>query len=300
MTRKSTPPAGTPPAGARGEAAGQPARRPRRSNPAGYGRAARHEQEARRRRLRWLTLATAGVVVLAVALAVAATRRGEAPASPDVFQLDRQPMLGSAGAPVTVVEFADFKCPYCREFAMNEFPRFREAYIDTGKVRFYFINYPFIGPDSDTAAQALEAIYAQAPEGVWAFIDRVMQLQGPEDQQWATPEFLVDAARQAVPGIDAERLAQDLRSGRYRDAVEADRAIARRVGVQGTPALFVNGRFVPDWSFEGLSAAVDEALAAQDQGDRGEGSTGEGGSSEDGSGKGSSGGQGAGGTASGS
>ena len=256
VTSQSTPPPAADRGRHRGAAAGTPPARPRSGTSA---RLARREEEARRRRLRWLTLGTAAVIVLAVALAVAATRQP----GPGVFQLERQPMLGSPDAPVTVVEFADFKCPYCRDFTLDEFPRFKEAYIDTGKVRFYFINYPFIGPDSDTAAEALEAVYAQDPEGAWAFIERVMQLQGPEDQQWATPEFLVELAQQAVPTIDAERLAADLRSRRYRDEVEADRAIARQVGVQGTPAVFVDGRFVPDWSFEGLKAAVEEALAEQ-------------------------------------
>ncbi|GAB6877046.1 DsbA family protein [Thermaerobacter litoralis] len=269
---------------AQGRRAGAPGagRRP----PAGaYGKAARGEAEARRRRLRWLTLGTAAVIVLAVVLAVAATRNDvdeDGPIPGDVFRLDQQPALGSPEAPVTVVEFADFKCPYCRDFTMNEFPRLKEAYIDTGKVRFYFINYPFIGPDSDTAAEALEAVYAQNPEGAWAFIDRVMQLQGPEDTRWATPEFLVDIAKQVVPGLDAQRMLEDLRSGRYRDAVEADRAIARRVGVRGTPSLFVNGQFVENWSFEGLKEAIDRALAGEGGGDQGEGAAGGGSESNSG------------------
>ncbi|WP_243123599.1 DsbA family protein [Thermaerobacter sp. FW80] len=266
MTSKSTPPPGADRSRHRGAAAATPSSG-RRSGPS--ARLASREAEARRRRLRWLTLGTAAVVVLAVALAVAATRQpepGEGAVPADVFQLERQPMLGSPDAPVTVVEFADFKCPYCRDFTLHEFPRFKAAYVDTGKVRFYFINYPFIGPDSDTAAEALEAVYAQDPEGAWAFIERVMQRQGPEDQQWATPEFLVELAREAVPSIDAERLAADLRARRYRDEVEADRAIARQVGVQGTPAIFVDGRFVDDWSFEGLQAAVEEALARRQGG----------------------------------
>ncbi len=277
---RSTPASGTgPQAGGRGSQAGTRSGPPLRpgSGSGGYGRS-RREAEARRRRLRWLTLGTAAVIVLAVALAVAATRQADRQGAPaDLFQLERQPALGSASAPVTVVEFADFKCPYCREFTLNEFPRFKEAYIDTGKVRFYFINYPFIGPDSDTAAQAMEAVYAQSPEGVWAFIDRVMQLQGPEDQQWATPEFLVDVARQAVPGIDAQRLLDDLRSGRYAGEVDADRAIAVRAGVRGTPSVFVNGKFVENWSFEGLKAAVDQALAEAGGSGEGGGQNGAGG-----------------------
>ena len=248
-----------------GPAGSRPSRSPART---------RRQEEDRRRRLRWLTLATAAVVAVAVLLAVAVARQEGAPE--DVFALDRQPALGAADAPVTVVEFADFKCPYCRDFTLNEFPRFKEEYIDTGKVRFYFINYPFIGSDSDTAAEALEAVHAQRPEAVWDFIEAVMEHQGPEHQRWATPEFLVDLARQAVPGLDAQRLADDLETRRYRDEVEADRAIARQVGVQGTPSLFVNGEFVRDWSYEGLKAAVDAALARSGAGTGGTPSGGQG------------------------
>ncbi|HEY8393812.1 MAG TPA: DsbA family protein, partial [Thermaerobacter sp.] len=168
---------------------------------------------------------------------------------------------GSPEAPVTVVEFSDFKCPYCRDFTLEVFPRLKEEYIDTGKVRFYFINYPFLGPDSDTAAIATEAVFAQNPEGVWPFIDAVMEQQGPKDEVWATPEFLVQVAAEAVPGLDRDRLLADLQDERYRDEVERDRRIAERLGVRGTPSLFVNGKFVADWSYEGLKAAIDEALA---------------------------------------
>src|SRR5690606_29554610 len=102
----------------------------------------------------------------------------------------------------------------------------KEEYIDTGKVRFYFINYPFLGPDSDTAAIATEAVFAQNPEGVWPFIDAVMEQQGPKDEVWATPEFLVQVAAEAVPGLDRDRLLADLQDERYRDEVERDRRIA--------------------------------------------------------------------------
>ena len=74
-------------------------------------------------------------------------------------------------------------------------------------------------------------------------------------------EFLVQVAAEAVPGLDRDRLLADLQDERYRDEVERDRRIAERLGVRGTPSLFVNGKFVADWSYEGLKAAIDEALA---------------------------------------
>lgn len=232
----------------------------RNQNPHAWGRQGGPQADARRR-LRLLTLGTLAVVAIAVVLAVAATRDGgDGTEDLAVFELHRQPVLGAPEAPVTVVEFADFKCPYCREFALDVFPRLKQEYIDTGKVRFYFINYPFIGSDSTTAALALEAVHAQSPEGVWDFIDAVMRNQGDEQQEWATPQLLVQLAREAVPDIDAQQLASDLEARRYQEEVNADLAIVERLGVRGTPSVYVNGKFVDNWSYEGVKAAIDQAL----------------------------------------
>jgi len=225
----------------------------------------RRQEEVRRRRLRQLTIATLVVVVAAVVLAVAATRNengGPSGAGEALLELEGQPALGSADAPVTVVEFSDFKCPYCREFTLEVFPRLKEEYIDTGKVRFYFINYPFLAADSDVAAMALEAVFAQDPEGVWPFIDAVMRQQGPKDQAWATPEFLTGVATEAVPGLDRDRFLAALKEEQFRDEIERDRQIGERAGVEGVPSVFVNGQLVEDWSYEGLKSAIDQALAA--------------------------------------
>lgn len=227
--------------------------------------ARRRQEEARRRRLRQLTIATLVVVVAAVVLAVAATRNengGPNGAGEALLELEGQPALGSPDAPVTVVEFSDFKCPYCREFTLEVFPRLKEEYIDTGKVRFYFINYPFLAADSEVAAMAAEAVFAQDPEGVWPFIDAVMRQQGPKDEAWATPEFLTGVAAEAVPGLDRDRFLAALKEEQFRDEIERDRRIGERAGVEGVPSVFVNGQLVEDWSYEGLKAAIDQALAA--------------------------------------
>ncbi len=67
----------------------------------------------------------------------------------EMFAYSTQQALGKEDAPVKVVEFGDFKCPACRTWDATVFPRLKEDYINKGKVQFYFINFPFIGKDSE-------------------------------------------------------------------------------------------------------------------------------------------------------
>ncbi|HEX6989397.1 MAG TPA: DsbA family protein [Bacillota bacterium] len=220
----------------------------------------RTEEQARRRLVIGTVVAAAVVVLFVIGYL---GQQPQAGSDGDPFALAVQPMAGNPSAPVTVVEFGDFKCPYCAMFATEFYPALREAYVDTGKARFYFINFAFIGADSLTAAAAGEAVYDQDPEAFWAFYEALYANQGPEDQEWATPEVLLDLARQAAPGLDFEALERALDNPAYRERVEADIEIARRLGVRGVPALFVDGERVEDWTLDGLSAAIDAALAEQ-------------------------------------
>lgn len=63
------------------------------------------------------------------------------------FKLEKQPFLGDPTAPIKVIEFIDFKCPSCAKWENENFPDFKQDFIDTGKVQFYVINFPFLGPD---------------------------------------------------------------------------------------------------------------------------------------------------------
>lgn len=220
------------------------------------------KHEASRSRGRWLTLLTAIVAAGAILFLVLPNPETPDVEPPDAFQLAQQPSLGSREAPVTVVEFGDFKCPHCAAFAAGVFPRLKADYVDTGKVVFYFINYPFLGPDSTTAAIAAEAVFAQDPQAGWTFYEALYQHQGPSGEIWATPDFLIALARRIVPGIDHDRLARDLDDPALARAVEQDYAVGRRLGVQGVPTVFVNGRMVTNWSYENLRAVIERELEA--------------------------------------
>jgi len=162
----------------------------------------------------------------------------------EVFQYDQQPMLGSKDAPVRMVEFADFKCPSCKAFDQEILPSVKKDFIDQGLVQFYFINYPIITPngDSRTAAIAGEAVYNQNPEEFWKFYETLFANQQDEKLNWATPDFLVQVAKDANLNIDFDKMKQDIEQKAFEENVRTDMAIGNQVGVNGTPTVFINGK----------------------------------------------------------
>jgi len=210
-----------------------------------------------------LTLYTAVVLALlivGVILYVQLAPQGQAAASGGL-ELEGQPALGQEDAPVQVAVFEDFKCPACAFFDENILPQLRREYVESGEARVYFLNYPFLGPDSTTAAIAGECAYQQDPDAFWDYKTYIFRSQGPESEEWATPERLAEIARTNVPQLDADALESCITEGRFEAAVEADRELGNRLDVQGTPTVFVNGEKVEDLSYEAVRSAVESALA---------------------------------------
>ncbi|WP_052807268.1 DsbA family protein [Risungbinella massiliensis] len=172
-----------------------------------------------------------------------------------------QPTTGNINAKVKVVEFGDYKCPYCKTFTEQIYPQIKKDYIDTGKISFTFGNYAFIGPDSVTAAEAGLSIYKQNPDAFWKYHDLVYQNQGDERTQWATASFLLDLVRKNIPEVDANKVEQDLNNKTYQTEVSTSNVKAEQGGVQGTPAVFINGVQVDNpLDYSSVKAAIEEAL----------------------------------------
>lgn len=94
------------------------------------------------------------------------------------------PAQGNANAPVTIVEFADFQCPFCERFYTQTEKQIIDTYVKTGKAKFIFRNYAFLGPDSTTAA---EAAYCANEQGkFWQFHNFMYEHQGQENSGWTT------------------------------------------------------------------------------------------------------------------
>jgi len=181
-----------------------------------------------------------------------------APGTPVKLNLKANiPYLGSSSAKVTVVEYADYECPFCEKFFTQVFPDLKSKYIDTGKIKWVYQDFAFLGPDSNTAAEASHCAADQ--NKFWQYHDYLFSHQGAEGSGWATADHQKQFA-QAV-GLNTSQFNGCLDSGKYKQEVLDETAAGRNYGVSGTPTVFVNGTPVvgaqPVTAFE---QAIDAAL----------------------------------------
>jgi protein-disulfide isomerase len=216
-----------------------------------------------------LTIITAVVLILAIFGFIIFNRVRPAPQAatqpaPDPTQLsyEGQPAYGSPEASVKIAIFEDFKCPACKYFDENVWPKLEREYLSTNQAQAFFINYAFLAPDSRTAAVAGECVFQQNEALFWDYKAIVYRSQGPESQAWATPQRLTELAREYVPDINADELRTCIDENRYAEEVQSDLEMGTAIGVRGTPSVFVNGIRVEQANdYNQIKALIDEALA---------------------------------------
>ncbi|MCM3038347.1 DsbA family protein [Paenibacillus motobuensis] len=180
----------------------------------------------------------------------------EAGQVPDRFDEANQPYMGNPEAAVKIVEFADYKCPACKQWTQEIFPKIKSEYLDTGKAVYYYVDFPFLAPDSTLAALAGETLYQQDQEYFWAYYDLMMENQGNKETAWANKKFIMNLIKENISGVDMKKFEQDLDDRKYIANIKRDLLIGEKQGVDGTPFVFVNGQAVDDISWEGMQAAI--------------------------------------------
>jgi len=145
--------------------------------------------------------------------------------------------LGSKRAPVTVVEFTDYQCPFCENFFTETFAEIKKNFIDTGKVRFYSRDYPL-----DFHANAFRAAEAGRCAGDQGKFWKFRELMGADPHKLEMPDLLEDAGKLKMD-INAFRTCVE--SDKYKSQIESDILEAFKIGADGTPA-FVIGKSTPD------------------------------------------------------
>lgn len=155
--------------------------------------------------------------------------------------LEGQPVLGSKDAPVTIVEIGDFSCGSCRSFALNEFPKIKKELIDTGKAKFYFIDNQFLSEESVLAGMFGQGIYQQNPGRFWDFYHAFNKEKQRNKKDWVTMDGLMAFVRKEVPGIDYEKLREDVEKKRVYEEVEKDRRFCMENHINFVPTVYVNG-----------------------------------------------------------
>ncbi len=173
---------------------------------------------------------------------------------PEEFAVD-----GDPDAPVVIVEFSDYQCPFCNRFFQETKPQLDEQYIATGKVRFVYKDFPIdsIHAQARDAAQAAECAGAQG--AYWAMHDRLFAGL----QEWENNAAALDVFRgyAAELGLDTEAFNQCLDRQTYADEVQEDVEEGQRAGVSGTPTFFINGRkLVGAQPFSAFAQIIEDEL----------------------------------------
>jgi protein-disulfide isomerase len=148
------------------------------------------------------------------------------------MNLQGLPMLGAKSAPVTMVEFADYQCPFCRQFHVQTFAELKKSFIDTGKVRFFSRDLPLdsMHPDAMRAAEAARCANDQGE--YW----RLRDLMGTHPDKLDLENLVADATSLK---LDATIFRACVVSEKYKPDVQADMMEAMRVGADGTPAFVI-------------------------------------------------------------
>ena len=169
------------------------------------------------------------------------------------------PAKGNTKAKVTIIEFADFRCPFCEQFFTNTEPQLFKDYVDTGKVQFYFRQYPFLGSASTVAADAAEC--ANDQNKFWDFYSYLYKNQPAETD---TTMYNTDTLTQAAVslGMDGNTFRSCLDNKTDDTKASKDMSDGQAAGVSGTPTFFVNGvSLVGAQPYSAFKALIDQELA---------------------------------------
>ncbi len=168
------------------------------------------------------------------------------------------PALGQANAKVTIVEFSDFQCPFCGRHFTQTYPQLKANYIDTGKVKLVFKDFPLsFHPQAQKAAEAAHCVREQKGDaGYFAMHDKMFA-----NQQTLSVENEKKWARE-IAGVDGAKFDTCLDSGKFAQTVQQGLQEGSAAGVQGTPSFFINGVQISGAQpYSAFQAAIDAELA---------------------------------------
>lgn len=205
----------------------------------------------------------AAVAAVAVILACGKNTNASAAATagPDSVLLkraDHARIEGSASAPVWVIEVSDFQCPFCRQFHDQSYAELKRAYVDSGKVRLAYVNFP-LSMHHNAFAASESAMCAAAQNKFWEMHDVLFDTQ----KSWeglASPQKMFDSLAVAQ-GVDLPAFQRCVSEHLTKPMIEADIDRATKQGVESTPTFLIGGMMVTGAQpVANFRRAIDSAL----------------------------------------
>ena len=167
---------------------------------------------------------------------------------------DGFPSIGPANAPITLVEFGDFQCPYCKQWHQQTYQPLLAAY--PGKIRVVFRDFPLtsIHPNAEPAAEAAQC--ANEQNAFWPYHDKLFDTDTLSDAVY--PQYAQDL------NLNMTQFTACLSSHKYQAAIQADSDYATSIGVNSTPTFFINGlAVIGAQPIETFKQVIDQELAGK-------------------------------------
>ncbi len=217
------------------------------------------EAQSKRPYLKWM----AGIVAIALLVAVVgyvAIIRGMVPGAAKAQQVSAPQVksLGSQEARLSLVEYADFQCPFCGLFARNTKDDLIDKYVKTGLVRLEYKHFPIVGEESLWAAHASECAAEQGR--FWDYHDKLFKSQAGENKGAFSKSNLKAFA--AEIGLQEDSFNTCMDSGKYLEAIKSDFDEGSRLGARATPTFFLNGNKIIEGAqpFQVFETAINNEL----------------------------------------
>ncbi len=167
---------------------------------------------------------------------------------------DGFPSLGPADAKITIVEFSDFQCPFCRQFQQNTYQPLLDAYPN--EIRFVYRNLPLTSIHPNAMGAAIAAQCANDQNAFWPFHDKLFSSESLGDDVYK--QYATDLS------LDMDKFNACLTSGDHDAAIKADMDYSLSIGVQSTPTFFVNGlAIVGAQPLSNFQQLIDKELAGE-------------------------------------
>ncbi len=176
----------------------------------------------------------------------------------------RDAILGNPSATVTIVEYGDYQCPYCGMFFDQTEPQIVQNYVNTGKVRMVFRDFPFLGPESTAAANAAQC--AEDQNKLWPYHNALYAAKyadftsgGGEDDGFFSHAEFIKLAQQV--GLNMTQFTSCINNNSDASIVTQEKAAATAAGVNSTPTFFINGQqIIGAQPYSAFQQALNSAL----------------------------------------
>jgi protein-disulfide isomerase len=204
---------------------------------------------------RWLVVIPVAVALVAVVALILISRNGSSSPSTPAAATDLAGVsqvndllsgipsngdtVGDPAAKVTIVEYADLRCPVCAQYSQQELPTVMSDLVRTGKAKMQMRLWPITQPQSDSVTANLAGAAAATQNQLWRFAELWWANQGDEATSYATPTYIHAIATGA--GLDVSKLDSDRSSQAATDSLNATDGAARKLGLSGTPSIVVVG-----------------------------------------------------------